>query len=260
MSTESKSVWRDATEKTILDEVVSTTGVKPELVHVYVSIRESLNRVLRENHDGNVQMLRNRQAAVGPLKVVFITTLEFPSQKEDWDAEEMVAAGFDSQEKQQKYINSLKANSHFDNVQYISLNVNGDLVTETSPAIDAINRDEQEDGNDSRYGIVAAAVAAVVGAAGILFLGFIVGKYYKARNDRDGTNAISVVTFDKNEVSAEEGISNESNGAYAGITNGSHGPLSVIEAKTDDDISALEDPTIFNVPYVIEGDKTVGER
>lgn len=260
MSTESKKVWRDVTEKTIFEEVVATIGIKPELVHVYVSIKESIRRILREiTRGGNVRMLRKLQAAAAPLKIVFITTLEFPSQKEDWDAEEMVAAGFDTQEKQQKYINSLKVrDSHFDSVKTISLTVNGDLVTDASPAIDAVNKDKQKSGSDRTAGFI---VAGAIGGAGILLLGIFVGKYYVSRNDRDQENAISVVTFDKNIESYEESNTNEPRGPYgAGSANESLGPcLGVIEAKAGDDISALEDPTIFNVPYV-EGDKTVGER
>ena len=261
MSTESKKVWRDVTEKTIFEEVVATTGIKPELVHVYVSIKESIRRILREISRGgkNVRMLRKLQAAAAPLKIVFITTLEFPSQEEDWVAEEMVAAGFDTQEKQQKYINSLKVrDSHFDSVKTISLTVNGDLVTDMSPAIDAVNKDKQKSGSDRTAGFI---VAGAIGGAGILLLGIFVGKYYVSRNDRDETNAISVVTFDKNIESYEESNTNEPRGPYgASSANESLGPcLGVIEAKAGDDISALEDPTIFNVPYV-EGDKTVGER
>lgn len=90
-----------------------------------------------EEKPGGAANRQRRLEEVQPataLRIAFVTTIVFPSQSEDWDAGDMVYAGFKTQGQQREYINQLRVNSdymNFDSVEEIEIyNDAGQLVTD----------------------------------------------------------------------------------------------------------------------------------
>jgi len=201
---DSKKVWINVTRKTIHGEAVAMIGIEPELVDVNVEIEDQKvveairTRMLSRNgRNGNApfeaSFLRKLQSS-SPLEIEFTTIIQFPSDKDDWDGDEMVASGFQTLDQQKTYINDLKAvdGSYFESLEKITLKVDNNLVTEPAASSGMDNTDQvgQEggeggggDGNNTLYIIVAG-----VGGACILAFSMAMGVYYTRRSKRRKNN------------------------------------------------------------------------
>ncbi|KAL7532783.1 hypothetical protein ACHAXR_004844 [Thalassiosira sp. AJA248-18] len=117
------NMWRDVTGWAIRSEIVDTvTGVDPELVQVNVTLDNqtvSLSEGIRRRR--NLQQVSSTNSF--QLRIEYTTTIQFPSSEnnDDWDANKLVAAAFQTPEKQQAYINHLKHEGDFESITSMSM-------------------------------------------------------------------------------------------------------------------------------------------
>jgi len=181
-----RGAWIIETQERIWDEtslIIENEGYGLD-VSVVLDHQEVLEgrRVLRmgvADLDESVESethLRRLQSA-SPLQLNFTTTIKFNSDEEDWDANKMVAAGFQSLANQKKYIYSLKAADYaFEDVENMSMEVDGVLITATLIT-------NTEDSNDNTlYYIIGGAVGG-----GLLLL--MIGAIIYTRKRREGTSS-----------------------------------------------------------------------
>jgi hypothetical protein len=146
----------------------------------------------RAMHAVSIGGFRRNLQSPSPLQIMFDTKIQFVSDRQDWNANDMVAGGFDTSSDQTKYILKLKEwnTTHFDNLSSMSLEVEGEPVTE--PVIE-----ESNNGNSLYY-----IIAGVVGGALVIVLSLAV-IYYRNQNKRtqrgDPPFNVVVVEVDKDE-------------------------------------------------------------
>ena len=87
--------------------------------------------------------LQTSPDSTAQLQIHFTTTIEFNSDEDDWDPNQMVAAGFETLIQQEEYLRALKAeDASYDSVKNMAMEVEGILVTETEVPITNLARDE----------------------------------------------------------------------------------------------------------------------
>ena len=262
-SEEPEKIWRKVTEKTIREGAASEIGIEPKLVKVKVELDDQ--NILLSNVGRSLRRLQDSVSS--PLQIKYTTTMEFPSEEGNWDAEELVASGFQTPEQTDNYINDLQeedrkeGSTYFRNVNSMTLAVNGatqiDLTeVDGEDTAEGDTGEEGDGGNDMLPYIIGGLVG---GACFILFV--VAVAYYATRMRRKGESKSSTPT--KQEKSLEEdGVETEMKSEALQT----HQPKSlcfgVIESRegADDDISTLGDPYLGDSPNpAIDSDKTVGE-
>jgi len=263
MDEESEQSWIDVTHKTIHGEVAAMTGIEPKKIEVDVVLDRldeiPLSRGLRmlssmndTVHVGTSRRaFRRRQQSLSPIEIQFNTSIKFPSERDDWDATEMVAAAFQTQKEQTKYLVDLKNENldHFWSVERFTMEVEGELVTEPSTVVD--------EGNVSVYFVVALAVGGVI----LLIFAVATGIYCAKRKVNKATKDARIALKtgqqdDRDRVGLE--IETKSD-----TLNHPQSYFGTIRSKEDsiDDISTLGDPFMGDAfPAVMDTDNTVGER
>jgi hypothetical protein len=259
---ESEKSWIDVTHSTIQREVVAMVGVEPKKVEIDV-VLENLNettmsrraRALSVNEtvrDAPTRMFRRRQQSLSPIEIQFNTSIKFPSERDDWDGKEMVAAAFQTQKEQTKYIVDLKIENmdHFWSVEKFTLEVEGEFVTEPSTVVD------DDEGSVSVYYIVALAVGGVIILLFAVAAGIYCAKRIERKKRKDARSAIKSQQGDPDRVGLE--IETKSD-----TLNHPQSYFGTIRSKEDssDDISTLGDPFMGDaITSMMDTDNTVGER
>jgi len=257
MDEESEKSWIDVTLKTIHREVAAMVGIEPKKVEVDVVVDHvdeiplSRARMLSAANDTVWSLRRRRQQqSLLPIQIQFNTSIRFPSERDDWDATQLVAAAFQTQKEQTKYIVELKIENmdRFWSVERFTMEVEGELVTEPSTVVDR--------GNGSVYYIVALSVGGVI----VLVFAVGTGVYCvkrKAKNEmEDARLAIKTQQNDPDRVGLEIETKSDS------LNNHPQSYFGTIRSKEDssDDISTLGDPFMGDAfPAVMDTDNTVGE-
>ena len=194
---------------------------------------------------------RRRQQSLSPIEIQFNTSIKFPSERDDWDATEMVAAAFQTQKEQTKYLVDLKNENldHFWSVERFTMEVEGELVTEPSTVVD--------EGNASVYFVVALAVGGVILLIFAVATGIYCAKRKVNKATKDARKALKTgQQDDRDRVGLE--IETKSD-----TLNHPQSYFGTIRSKEDsiDDISTLGDPFMGDAfPAVMDTDNTVGER
>ncbi|KAL3763466.1 hypothetical protein ACHAW5_002718 [Stephanodiscus triporus] len=140
---DSEAWWIGVTETLILIETALIVGVLLSAVTVDVTIKEQMlqastrSRMLATNpamHAVSIGALRRNLQSPSPLQIMFDTNIRFVSDRQDWNANDMVAGGFQTSSEQSRYILKLKEGNttHFDNVTSMSLEVEGEPVQSQS--------------------------------------------------------------------------------------------------------------------------------
>lgn len=186
---------------------------------------------------------------------MFATDIEFVSEEEDWDVNNMIATGFRTYKQQQRYILELRLAdaAHFGDLSGMSLEVEGELVTET--ATDELQPPGNTDNTTWIYIIVACGVVVLVFAPSI-----IIYRKRHPHNRRSEKNAydlpfkVQSVAVDHERGSALQ----TDNDTYADPTHQSY--FGTIQQSEYDDVSTLGDPYMGDVPAISTptDDPTVG--
>lgn len=260
MDEESEQSWIDVTHKTIQREVAAMTGIEPKKVEIDIVLEIldesplSRERMLSVNDTEQVTLqkrFRRRQQSLIPIEIHFNTSIRFSSERDDWDATQMVAAAFQTQKEQTKYIVELKIENmdHFWSVEKFTMEVGGELVTEPSTTV-------VDEGTASVYFIVSLAVGGVI----LLLLALATGMYCAKRKanqkKKDARSALKSQQTDPDRVGLE--IETKSD-----TLNHPQSYFGTIRSKEDssDDISTLGDPFMGDTfPVVMDTDNTVDER
>jgi hypothetical protein len=269
--------WIDVTARAIRDETSSYVGVvPPSAVDVSVDVRGqsfrssssiSQSRMLGggyRRHRGHAHSTtsyrhgpgrRDVQSSTLPLAIEFDTTLRFRSDRGDWDEGEMVGGGFRTRGERTRYILDLRvANpTHFDNLNGMALDVEGEPVTVMEPGAAA-----EPNGNNSMYYIVAGAAGGFL----LLLLAALAIVYYRRRRRRDERDDpamhVQVVEVDK-DGGAERSRTDDADTHQNTINRQSY--FGTIEQIDIEDVSTLGDPYLGEfVNPGMNADITVGER
>jgi len=218
LNANSEKIWIDVTMKTIHNEAVAMTGIDSESVEVEVELVDQVLepvRMLSRTHHVDAlsqqhKSLRNLQKQALPLQIDFTTTIQFPSEDDDWDANKMVTSAFQSPSQQRDYIIALQeaeedGTTYFERLE--SMSMIGDLITEgetpsASPdgAVGGIVGGAQEgdangivgggdsDNNGNGKNTMYFIIAGVVAAACILLFAMSIAIYYITRKNRHTEN------------------------------------------------------------------------
>ena len=258
MDEESKQSWIDVTLKTIHREVAAMVGIEPKKVEVDVVVDHvdeiplSRARMLSAANDTVWSLRRRRQQqSLLPIEIQFNTSIRFPSERDDWDATQLVAAAFQTQKEQTKYIVELKIENmdRFWSVERFAMEVEGELVTEPSTVVDR--------GNGSVYYIVALSVGGVIVLVFAVGTGVYCVKRKAKKGMEDARLAIKAQQNDPDRVGLEIETKSDT------LNNHPQSYFGTIRSKEDssDDISTLGDPFMGDAfPAVMDTDNTVGER
>jgi hypothetical protein len=262
---DSMSSWIDVTERTIRRETAMYVGILPKAVSVEIAVEvqthvgSSRSRTLggdgvptmRSSSDGG-SLRRNLQSSTLPLAIEFDTILRFPSDRDDWEEEEMVGGGFRTRREQSKYILDLQVAdpTHFRNLGSMALEVEGELFTVAEP-VATVESNE----NNSLYYIVAGAA----GGTFILVLSLIL-LFFRRQSARvesgDVALKFQVVEVDKDgtdEIPTDADTFQD--------TIGRQSYFGTIQQSDFDDVSTLGDPYMGEVVHpAMNTDITVGER
>lgn len=139
-------VWIDETQGRIRDEIEKIVGDDGEELNVTVvfdgkeeddiaapaASSTANGEEAKRKQNGYLRKLLQSSSI---LEIYFRTTIEFNSIREDdddWNPNEMIAAGFESPVRRKEYLEALKASddtSFFDNVESMTLTVDGTLMT-----------------------------------------------------------------------------------------------------------------------------------
>ncbi|KAL9183983.1 hypothetical protein ACHAXT_002069 [Thalassiosira profunda] len=210
--------------------------------------------------DDTQQQHRNlRRSQSASLQIDYTTNISFNSD-EEWDDQvnDMVADGFRTPAQQEEYIGLLQAadSSTFDSVNSMTLEVDGELVTET------------EDSNKLKSGdnTMWIAIGCAVGGALFLIAAVVVGSRSYGRN-RGGNAAQkqskSSLPQDRTASGAfptsppREAFRPASSQPSPTTTQGYFGTIESREGE--DDVSTLGDPYIGEVSAEPRADQTVAE-
>jgi len=119
-------------------------------------------------HHGHLRKLQTYQ-----LQISFVTSIQFNSEFNDWDFDDMVSSGFRTLEHQEEYIISLKDadDASFNNVNSMSMKVNGEVITDEGKDSQPMEPVEKKD--PTMYYIIGGSVAG-----GLLLL-IAGGMFYK---------------------------------------------------------------------------------
>ncbi|KAL7534763.1 hypothetical protein ACHAXR_010124 [Thalassiosira sp. AJA248-18] len=206
LDNDASQTWRVVTEDRIIDATLDVIGADGEALLVTVSLdsQEVLNdrrllAIANNNHYAvaldasiererlNHQLWRTLQSS--PLQIDFTTTIEFFERnssidlvsEEDWDANEMVASGFNTLDQQEEYIDSLKAvDSHFEDVGNIAMEVDDKFIS-GPPLFAAIANDEA----DSNRNIMIYAISGTIIGAACLVILLVIGFYDVRKRRKD---------------------------------------------------------------------------
>ena len=151
LDSDGRDVWLQETFDLIHNETTSIIGrlASPFHFDVHVAFDEQdvvegsrvFRRMLLQNHDATTssaayidsetpnRYLRKLQSS--SLQIKFTTTIEINSEYDDWDPNQMVAAGFKTAVQQEEYISSLKdaQRASFESVESMTMAVNGEIIT-----------------------------------------------------------------------------------------------------------------------------------
>mmetsp|Transcript_37009 Transcript_37009/g.68553 ORF Transcript_37009/g.68553 Transcript_37009/m.68553 type:complete len:410 (-) Transcript_37009:367-1596(-) len=230
-----------------------------------------------------------RQSPASPLEIQFTTTLQFPSEEDDWDAGQMVDSGFQSPAQQKNYIEALQetyGGSYFGGLESMSMGASDDLnqegqtslrPDETLPGMGGSFNGAEESfdamSDDDVSGIggenkVYFIVATVVGSTCIILFATAIVIYVVTRKKRRteknekvqshptaSTSQHYILPIDEIELEVE---------TKCETLNHQQTPTSyigTIKSKEDeDDVSTLGDPYMGDaVNAVMDTDHTVGE-
>jgi len=98
-------------------------------------------RMLLQKHDATTSSAASmgsetpngylRKLQSSSLQIKFTTTIEINSEYDDWDPNQMVAAGFKTAIQQEDYISSLKVakSASFESVESMTMTVDGEIIT-----------------------------------------------------------------------------------------------------------------------------------
>jgi len=167
--------WLEMTEDLIRDETKAILGKYGEGLFMSVEFEDQgvleggkiFNRILTQDRDA--AYVRKLQSY--SLQINFTTTIEFNSKYDDWDANEMVAAGFQTLDQQEEYIFSLKEadSTSFESVESMTMAVDGEIITEEIVPKPAVVVEP----NNTLYYIVGGAA---VGGLLLILAGLLVYK------------------------------------------------------------------------------------
>ncbi|KAL7528299.1 hypothetical protein ACHAXR_003733 [Thalassiosira sp. AJA248-18] len=304
MDDDALNMWIDVTEETIRSEITNTvTGVvDPELVQVTVILdnqnvvssesirgRRVKRRTLSNNHPTNNASSsfkgkrgRNMQQVVSstttfPLQIEYTAIIQFPSEsKDDLDANKVVAAAFQTEEKQQAYIADLKGEGDFQSVTSMSTKTMEDVII-IDPGND--NADGATDGeNEVTNGNNSALIGGIVGGVCVLLFATAAIAIYlrrtKQRKDSQSTKSSTTTTQPSSATTKQlshspqvglDMVGNrrmESPGSPGSNARGGQLDFGIIESKEGDmdDVSTIGDPYFGDaVGQPMDADNTVGE-
>jgi hypothetical protein len=245
--------WIEVTEEVIQKETAMYVDVLPSVVNVDVVITDqallasSRSRMLNTTRDMHALSIgawrRNLQSSL-PLQIEFDTYIQFPSEEENWSGFEMVAGGFRTSKEKARYIFQLKAANptDFSNLNSMSLEVEGDIVTESVI---------EESVKNNTYYIIGGALGGALVL--VLSLGIL---YYRRQNKRNGSDD---PTFDVQifEVDKDRGdnIQTDNN------TLNHQSYFGTIQQDDFDDVSTLGDPYMGDLVNPTKyTDPTLAER
>ena len=257
---DSEKSWIEVTERVIRRETALYVGVVPKAVSVDVTVKvqtfvaSSRSRIL--DGDGTIfstphgALRRNLQSSYPPA-IEFDSIIRFPSERRDWDEEEMVGGGLRTRREQSKYILDLQSANptHFRNLVSMALAVEGELVTVTEPAT------TEPDKDNSLYYIIAGAVGGALML--VLSMMMIFCRRQSARIDSgDLTLKVQVVEADKDGTDEIPTITD----TYQDTIN-QQSYFGTIQQSDFDDVSTLGDPYMGEIINpAMNTDITVGER
>lgn len=254
---EAAHVWKAVTEEIIREEVVAITNIDASLVRVEIDDVQMSSRRLHQSSiakvargGGNLRYLKEGS----PLQIVFVTNVRLPSESDDWDITLMVGSALNTMKKRQRYIDTLKkSDSHFDELETVSLFVGDNMATGAEGPMKAIGiKGTAPDAETHRSRKQWYVIAAVAGGAGVLLLGIVIGMYYSMRNRMGESEEMHATSQGENAIAEGAAIANDQAGKCLEIV-GKHD-------DRDDDISALEDPKFVegSNAMIMSGDNTVG--
>ena len=233
--------------------------------------------------------LRNLQQLPSPLKIQFVTTIEFPSEEgNDWNVGELVASAFASQKQRMAYVKALReaavmeGTSYFTNLERVSFETEGELTIKGVEAgtydehlgdgngIDANHASSTNNSDTTMYYILAAVVAG----ACILIFAITAIMFFRTRRNLENRNAKSSLSGTGNNTSpvkvTDRGkgldaleIHTEKSKSDTLLINQPTSYIGTIDSKEGevDDVSTLGDPYMGDaVNAVMDTDNTVGER
>ena len=233
--------------------------------------------------------LRNLQQLPSPLKIQFVTTIEFPSEEgNDWNVGELVASAFASQKQRMAYVKALReaavmeGTSYFTNLERVSFETEGELNVkgvETGTydehlgdgnSIGANHASSTNNSDTTMYYILAAVVAGacilIFAITAIMFFGKrrnLENRNAKSSLSATGNNTSPVKVTDRGKgLDALENHTEKSKSDTL-LINQPTSYIGTIESKEGevDDVSTLGDPYMGDaVNAVMDTDNTVGER
>lgn len=184
-----RAAWVIKTTDRITKETLAIIGNDGYGLDVTVVLEDQIllesRRMLRNatfesvENEAEYQQLRRLQTT--QLQLNFETTIRFNSDKDDWDPNQMVAAGFQSPANQEMYLYSLKAldSASFKGVEQMTMEVDGVLITETEYSNSMLPVEDDK----TLYYIIGGAVGG-----GLLLL--MAGAILYKRGKKDGTNSL----------------------------------------------------------------------
>lgn len=259
----SEKIWIDVTSKTIRTEVLTMFGIDSNVTVVKQTTVVGARQVRMLSKKGS--SLRNLQSPSSPLEIDFTTAIRFPSNKNDWDGNEMVASAFNTVDKQSKYFGDLEAvnGSYFQSLENMVLEVDGKVVTLPDSGIDDSAPIGAESGGGDGGGSgnsLIVIVAAVVGGGFLLFF-MAIGIYYTRRTKNSKRQEVrSLESIHQEEQTRSElGLEVESSPLSNELDNQCFGTIESKEGAMDD-ISAMEELDFGDVGQAgMNTDITVGE-
>jgi hypothetical protein len=170
-------VWMDTTKNRIsryASEMIQTKSGEKN-----VDVVVTLTGVVQQGSSSSGNRRRRRLGDVAPLQLTFDTTLNFDSDKSNWDGSALVAAGFITVSQQNEYISDLKKGTDwFDHVQSMVMSVSGKVITETD-----------DNKNKATSNTMTYIIAGVV--VGLLVLFALCGGMYHVRRRRDSSENVT---------------------------------------------------------------------
>eukprot|EP00584_Thalassiosira_punctigera_P013261 CAMPEP_0172564522 /NCGR_PEP_ID=MMETSP1067-20121228/104709_1 /TAXON_ID=265564 ORGANISM="Thalassiosira punctigera, Strain Tpunct2005C2" /NCGR_SAMPLE_ID=MMETSP1067 /ASSEMBLY_ACC=CAM_ASM_000444 /LENGTH=409 /DNA_ID=CAMNT_0013355213 /DNA_START=1 /DNA_END=1227 /DNA_ORIENTATION=+ len=290
----SEGFWTDVTESTIHDEAAAEVNIDPELVEVRVVLENQQalepTRMLQGSRDDAGAPGPSRYAeSSSPLRIRFATTIRFPSVTDDWDAEQMVASGFQSPAQRRNYINSLQergGGSYFESLKSMTMEVGEDSDREGGSPPDEDGSANGAEGSRDIGGAVGGGAAGAVGGA----VGGNNAAYYIVGGSVGGAcillfaTAIVIYCFTRGKGGTSDRDAKGQSFPTAGTSSDRYPPvveigtevatkdetlhqptptsyIGTIESKEEvDDVSTLGDPYMGDaVNAVMDTDRTVGE-
>mmetsp|Transcript_20542 Transcript_20542/g.49404 ORF Transcript_20542/g.49404 Transcript_20542/m.49404 type:complete len:800 (+) Transcript_20542:307-2706(+) len=288
--------WEEVTRRTICRGVVSSAAMTTDArdgcegdgggsdgVAVIVRLDEqnalaapSTRRRRRRLSSYLLRSLRSESSSLSrtPLEIIFTTSMDIPYENDDgddWDAEGMVAAGFDTPEKRDQYLVDLKGydgdnggggNENFEGLERLGLEVENNTIVapwaDPSAVVEADDEGRIEStGDDDDDENLSLIVGAAVGGGCLFLLVSIMGAYHlpRRKNLRRNEGTESATSSDAGATKRDE--RRDDVAPYGGSY---FGTIESREGEGFDDVSTLGDPYMGDaVDAVMDTDNTVGE-